>query len=182
MSLLEPLEAAAAPYLIWIKVALYGLAVATLLGLGAYGMHRWDESTIADLKAADAAFATAAIKVTAAVQKKTDDLHLTAAVAEAQAQTQIIYRTQTIHDEVVSHVPITAACIPVGFVRLLNNAAGSGPGAADIAPGQPDDACAPVSWRSLATDIIDDYGTGNQNAEQLNALEASVKADAAVTP
>ena len=182
MSIIDTAEAAVAPYLIWVKVAVYAIAAAVLIGVGAYGMHRWDASTIADLKAADAAFATKSVQMAASAQKKTDDLHLAAAVSEAQAQQQIIYRTQTIHDEVISHVPITYACIPVGLVRLLNSAASPSPAIPDVAPGQPDDACAPVSWRSLGDDIIDDYGIGNQNAEQLNALEAAVRVDAAVTP
>jgi hypothetical protein len=117
-----------------------------------------------------------AITAAAKVQHDQDMAAEKAAVTEAAAQQRIVIQTKTLTKEIVTHVPVTVACVPVGLVRVLN-AAAKGLSAPDesFAAGKSDDACAPVSWRSLAADISDDYGTGNENAEQLNALEASIR-------
>ncbi|MDE2020675.1 MAG: hypothetical protein KGJ13_10100, partial [Patescibacteria group bacterium] len=67
-------------------------------------------------------------------------------------------------------------CITYGLVRVLNGAALSpGSDASPTSAGQSDDACAPVTWRSFAADVADDYVTSRENSAQLNALEKSVR-------
>lgn len=184
MSLIDTAETAVAPYLIWIKVGLAVIAVAVLVGGGFYGGLRWDQGTIAKMELADQQAANRAQTLAAASIKRQDAVVLTAAVSEAKAQNQIAKKATTLTQEITNVVPITVACIPVGLIRLLDAAAaGANTPDASFAPGQPDDACAPVSWRSVAADLADDYASGNANSEQLNALEAEIrKDDAAVSP
>jgi len=170
----------------WITSVLGGIWSYVLAGclaasISGYAVHRYDEVTIQGLKMADSLAALNASEHTRLVQAQQDKLVLNHAVAEAKAQQQITTNTITITKEIPVHVPSTTACIPVGLVRLLDAAAtGVNPG--DVAPGQPDDACAPVSWRSLAADLADDYGAANANAEQLNALEGTVRDIAGAKP
>lgn len=173
--LIAAAETAVNPYLVWIKVGLFALAVVGLLGTGFYAGTRWDDSKIADLKLADANFAKAATKQAADRQLLEDGVVVTGAVSEGQAQANIQTKYITLTKEIDHDVPSTVACIPVGLIRVFNGAAaGSDAPDASFAPGEPDDACSPVTWRSLAADIADDYHTANANAEQLNALEKEI--------
>lgn len=119
----------------------------------------------------------AAVAEASSRQHAQDQVALSAAVAEATAQQKIVVHTVTLTKDIPAHVPDTAACIPLGLIRLLNAAASGGSvSASPLAPGESDDSCAAVSWRSLAADISDDYETGRSNAEQLNALEDAARA------
>lgn len=143
----------------------------------AYLTHAVMVGQIDSLKLANASATTAAVRSAAAQQHQIDGIALVDAVAEAQAQNHIVTQTQVVTKEIPVHVPTTVACVPLGLIRVLNDAAlGRDPSVATDAPGQPDDACASVSWRSIAADLTDDYFAGNANAEQLNALESSVRA------
>lgn len=113
----------------------------------------------------------------AARQHKQDLIAQAAAVDEAKAQQAAEDANHKLKETIYVHVADTAHCITYGLVRVLNAAAAgaSDPGDLGIAPGKSDDACAPVSWRAFAADLIDDYGSGIKNAEQLNRLEDTVR-------
>lgn len=154
------------------------LAIASFGG-GFYLEHRLAASTIVEMKLADAQAQVAAVEAVTATTKAQDKAALDAAVAEAQAQIKVVTVTHTITKEIPAHVPPDSSChTPTyGLVRVLNAAAtGSALGDQPAPAGQPDDACAPISWDQFAAAVADDYGAGRQNAEQLNALEASVVA------
>ncbi len=158
---------------------LYALAGAVVVSLclGLYGGYRFELSAYDALALSQAKAVEQAQQEAANTQKAVDTIHETAAVREATAQQHILVQTNTITKEVDRYVPSTVACIPVGLVRVLNGAAsGVEPSRVIVAAGQPDDACAPISWRSLANDLADDYGSARANAEQLNALEDDVRA------
>lgn len=114
-----------------------------------------------------------AIAQTAAVQLAQDMISLDAAVAEAAAQQKIVTVTNVVTKEVVVHVPINTKCaVSVGFVRVLNAIIlGSGPTDLSYAPGQPDDACAPIDPRALAGYVLTNYGAALGNAQQLTSLQ-----------
>jgi hypothetical protein len=57
---------------------------------------------------------------------------------------------------------------------------GADPDGLPLAAGQSDGACAPVTAAALAANVAANYGTARSNAEQLNALEAWIKAEADV--
>lgn len=155
-------------------IALVIGAVLSGSGVG-YVVHRMDAATIVSIKLADANMALDATRQVAAMQKAQDSIAIDAAVKEAQAQQKIVTHTVTLTKEITKHVTDTVPCVPYGAVRLLNDAAtGSHTADAATSPAQSDDACAPVPWRDFVSDIIDDYGIGRQNAEQLNALESSI--------
>lgn len=151
---------------------------ALIAGSGAgYVVHRIDQGAIAALKLADQQAQTQALRQAGAIRRSEDQANLDAALAEAKAQAAIVTRTHTITREIPVHVPEARPCIPYGLVRLLDDAARGGDTAGAPAPaGQPDDSCAPLSWRAFAGELADDYASGRANAEQLNALEADVRA------
>jgi len=92
--------------------------------------------------------------------------------------------TQTIIQKVPVYVSAKsdAACVvPWGAVRLFDAAAsGSDPGlvAAAIAPGQPDDAASTFHLSDLVALYAKNIGAGRDNADQLTALQAAVRAQA----
>lgn len=175
--LIAAAETAVNPYLVWIKLGALALAVVGLLGAGFYAGKRWDQNTITQMQLADQKAASKAQTLKATVQTKEATVVTAAAVDEGQEQAVIVTKETSLAKEIPNVIPSTVACIPVGFVRLLNGAAlGSDTPDASFAPGEPDDACAPVSWRSVAADIADDYATANANARQLNDLEATIVA------
>lgn len=67
------------------------------------------------------------------------------------------------------------ACVPYGLVRVLDAAAlGSDPAALELPPGKSNDDCSPLEPSALARGILRNYEVAQQNAEQLDALIASV--------
>ncbi len=164
------------PQALAIKALAALVAAAAIFASGFYVAHRMDASTLATLKLGYAQAQDKAVTDAAAIQARQDASAESDALAEAQAQQKIVVRTITLKEKVPVYVQDNAHCITFGLVRVLNAAAfGRDPAAQPPAAGQPDDACAPVSWRTFAADLADDYGTGRANAEQLNALEASVR-------
>jgi len=131
--------------------------------------------------AADAQAKADAVKAAAAAQHAQDLIAQIAAVAEAVAQKAQEDARHAAPSYIVQHVRDTVVCVPYGVVRSINHYA-NGADPASIAPGQSDDACAPVPWRSLTGDLSDDYITGNENAEQLNRLEDTVRKQHATVP
>lgn len=160
----------------WGSFLPWSLAGALLLSAAGffYGEHVGSQHC-----AAAAAVSTAkAIALAKDDQAKRDKITLDSAVKEAQAQHIIETRTVTLTKEIPVHVKELTACVPLGLVRVLDAAAIPGTDPNANAPGQPDDSCAGISWRAFAADLIDDYGIGQSNAEQLNALIAWNKAQA----
>ena len=149
-------------------------------GGGYWLSHRIDASTISDMKLANAQALNSAIKASASAQQAQDKVIENAAVKEAQAQIQIQTVTKTITKEIPKYVTVkgdTVSCIPVGLERLLY-AAASGTSADSLqAPtGQSADSCSDVSATEMAGWFKDYSDAARANAEQLNALEASVTA------
>lgn len=165
------------PWLLSIFSGIGGYVASALAAaaLAAFLTHKIDDDALKAVQLADQKAAVQAVQAAGAAQKRQDDVALNAAVAEAKAQQKIITQVQTITKEITVHVPDTRVCIPIGLVRVLNAAAANNPDTSGIAPGQLDDACSTVTWRSLAGDIVDDYGTAHKNAEQLNALEGTIR-------
>lgn len=165
------------PQALLAKIGAALLAAAVIAGFAFYGGVRFESGKLSDLKLGYAQAQTAAVQRAAGLQRAEDQKAEAAAVAEAKAQQKIVVHTLTVKQEIVRHVPVIHACVPYGFVRVLNDAA-LGRHDAAVAPSasQSDDTCAPVSWDQVASDLTDDYGAGRQNAEQLNALEAAVQA------
>lgn len=154
-----------------------GLAgVLAAFGAG-YIVHKVDESVIANIKLAGERAEVIAIHKALAIRTEQDNINQQAAVSQALEQGKLEGQRQALPERIVVHVQDKSRCITYGLVRVLDGAAkgGSDP-AVSVAPGKPDDACAPVTWRSFAADLADDYVTSYENAGQLNALEANVKA------
>lgn len=174
----------------WAPIASFfnGLWGYVLLGVacvaaGAYGCYRIEEPKILAVQLADAKDYAAALDLQRRAQKAADDASLKAAVAEAEAQQKIVVRMITLTKEIPAHVSNDSHCITYGLVRVLNAAAGQT--SVDAVPGtsgKPDVACAPVTWRSFAEDITDDYGHANANAEELTALQGWVASQRTITP
>lgn len=161
------------------------LAGAAMLAVGAasgsYVTYKVEQGTIAGIKLADAQAQAAAVSAATAIKSKQDATVLADAVSAADSRVRIVTQAATITKEIPVYVTKTLPCVTFGFVRVLNAAAaGVDPAGVAVAPGEPNGACSPVSWDQVAADIADDYGTGLQNADQMNRLEADVTATHAV--
>ncbi len=157
-------------------VALVGLAAVALFS--SIVTSKVYQGKIATIEAGFAKAETKAAEQARALQKAEDAVSLAAAVSEASAQQKIVTVTNTIVREVPSHVPANTKCpVTVGFVRVLNSTIVQGTGSPGFtfAPGQPDDACAPVDPRTLAINIVGNYAAALANAEQLTALQKWVQ-------
>lgn len=176
-------EGVLAPHIAAIKIGIAVLGIVAIAAGSAWATHQIDEAAYLKLEAKYKDAEVAAVSLAKAVQKAEDDVSLQAAVKEAASQQKIVTQTQIVTKEVPIHVPISSKCaVTVGFVRVLN-AAILGGSAADVsyAAGQPDDACAPTDARSLASNIIVNYGTCLANAQQLTSLQAWAAAIGKVT-
>jgi hypothetical protein len=114
-------------------------------------------------------------KKIAATQKSQDKAALKGAIKTATNQEHEGAVAAVVTKEIISRVKDTVPCISYGLVRVLNHAASGDIVAPALAPGQPDDACAPITWRAFADDIADDYHIARLNASQLNDLIQTVK-------
>jgi hypothetical protein len=168
---------------VWGYVAAAGIA-AILAASGAwYVVHRMDESTIADMKTADAVAGQNALKAALAKQRQIDAKNQDAAYAEALAQQKIVTQTVTITKEIPTYVHDAISCPgpTVGLARVLRAAAlGVEPSSLDAPVGQSSDACSDVTPSEVAGWFKDYAAASRANAEQLDALIASVKANAAI--
>lgn len=153
-----------------------------LAGGGAYAGYRWESGEVATLKAQQATFVATAKADAARQQRAQDDITAQISTRQAAAQTKVITRTNTIIKEIPSHVSNNVHCISYGLVRVLNGAAGPTAYPVPGAASQPDDTCAPVTWRELASDIADDYGSADQNAVEIDGLQDWVKQQEAISP
>lgn len=164
------------------------LGVAAFVGtlaLGAALGYRFEAGKLAELKLQYAQAEVQARAEAASIQKAQDDVALGAAQVEASTQAAQASLTERQIDEVKTYVPAglilaarasgDRACIPYGFVRVLDaSALGLDPGALILPAGQSDDACAPIDAAALARSIVANYGAARANAEQLNRLELTI--------
>lgn len=155
----------------WI-VALLGIAAVAIFS--AVVTHKVDQAALLKQQTAWKDAEIKAVNLAKMLQGAEDKVSLDAAVAEATAQQKIVTVTNTIVREVPNHVPTSTKCpVTVGFVRVLNDTIflGTGTTGPTYAPGQPDDACASIDPRALASNIVSNYATAIANAEQLGALQ-----------
>jgi hypothetical protein len=163
---------------VWaIKAIGVGLLAMTLIGTGARVAQIWYQPQITAAKAVqkEQTVAAHATKVVQAALTKSN------AAAETQAQSKIVIQTRVIIRKVpvyVSsdlHPPV--GCVTNGMLRL-HDAAVLGIDPADLPPptGQPDDACSTVTPSDFMAVVVGNYGAARQNGEQLNSLEADLKA------
>lgn len=160
----------------WATIRLigYALLAAAVLGGLAYVKHEWDAGQRARVQVHAAQAANVRITRTVAASDHA------AATAEASAQTRIVVRTRTLTERIPVYVPVSSPCIPWGVVRVHDAAVlHVDPGSLQPPAGQPDDACSDVEPRAFVGAVVANYGIADANAEQLNALEASIQERAA---
>lgn len=167
------------PSLTTVKYAALGAGALAAIAGGFYAGYRWERGDLEALRAANARELALAEDAATKDQAKRDKITLASAIAGAKAQTVIVDHYHTITKEIPAHVPDSPVCVPYGLVRVLNAAAGPAAHAVPDATAQPDDACAPISWRSIAADLAADYQAGAQNAQQLTDLQGWVQDQAA---
>lgn len=153
------------------RIAGYGLIALVLAGTLLGVKHEWDSGQAA-LKTVHQAAAVqhAQVKAVATVDKA-------AATSEVSAQTKIVTRTRTLLQKVPVYVTASTPCIPWSVVRLHDAAVlHVDPDSLKPPAGQADDACSDVPPLAFVDTVISNYGAGDANAEQLNALEADIAA------
>jgi hypothetical protein len=163
----------------------YVLSAAAAGALAVYLTHaidtvRYDTLVQTDLKATIAAQTIATL-----TQKNQDDAREASAVSEATAQANLSAE----HTHIIERIPtyVTPAqdashCITFGLLRVLDATILAGdPAALPLPPGKSDDSCSPVTSSLLARQISDNYAVARANAEQLNALEDSIRSIGAAT-
>lgn len=145
-------------------------------------VHKVDSSKMAAVELADARATTKAVELAKVDLAKRDKVTLDTAVKEADAQQKIVTRTVTLTKEVKTYVHEKALpCIPLGFIRLLDAAAlEADPDTLPLPAGDNNDTCAALTAAALAEGVVSNYGTGQQNAEQLTAAQNWIAAQEAV--
>jgi len=135
-----------------------------LIGLGAGWKLRGDADAASALHAAQG--------VIKAVQRQSTVNETVAVKAQAQ-QDRIVYRTQTLVQEVPKYVTIQAdsrCVIPLGFGRLLNDAASGNVSAAPSGPGQSADTPSTLDLVAVGRSVVSNYGAANLSATEVNNL------------
>lgn len=169
-------EECVVPSLATIRILAYLMIAAAIFIAGATVAHKIDKAQLLTLQLSYAKAQQTAVEKAMAEQSVEDKIALDAAVTEAQAQQKIVTQTVTLTKTVDHYVKDDSTCITWGLVRLLNAASqGGDPNTVPIPTGKSDDACAPVSARALAANVVGNYAAARANAEQLNALEATIR-------
>jgi hypothetical protein len=144
--------------------------VGTALGV----KHEWDLGQAARVQVKQVVATSKAQLVAVA---KVDQA---ATAAEPKAQAIVVTRYKTLVQKVPTYVPVSSPCIPWGLVRLHDAAAaGVDPSTLQPPASAADDACSDVAPDAFMATVVANYGLAAQNAEQLNALEADLRARAA---
>lgn len=165
-------------------------SIAAILAASSVGVlvARMDQAKYEALQLKDANSATAIAEQTTAAVTAEKNIEIAEAkasvqqaVAEATAQQKIVVHTKVVHDEIpvfITPAVNSHTCIPVGLVRLLYASTSSnsedGATALGLSASQPDDACSSINAADLASWVITNNSIAEQNAEQLNALEAAI--------
>jgi hypothetical protein len=154
------------------------VVVGGLVAAGAFGQHKLDESTLDKLKLSYATAEATAVAQAAAQQKQVDAVGLAASSSEAAAQNKLATTLRQELANAPTFKTVASACVPYGFVRVLDAAASGRLSASLTLPaGKSDDACAPTSWAALERSVVTNYYAAGANAEQLNQLIAVEKAE-----
>lgn len=181
------------------RLITYSLAALLCLSLGAYSMHRWDASTVAQLKEGYAHAQAAALmdavarqaKLDAVTMKEAEQASAKQAATEAaiaaqlkEARTHVNYlSTQLVHakDRQGRTVTRTVGCVTYGLVRVLDGAVfGVTASSLRLPASVSDDTCAPVAADALARSVAANYGRAKLNAQQLDGLVHAERALEAV--
>lgn len=176
-------EGVLAPHIAAIKIGIAVLGIVAIAAGSAWATHQIDEAAYLKLEAKYKDAELAAVKAATAIQKAEDAVSLQAAVAEAASQQKIVTQTEIVTKEVPKYVPVASKCaVTVGFLRVLDAAVlGGSPADLPLAAGQSDESCATVDARTLALNIIANYGACKANAQQLTSLQAWAAAIGKVT-
>lgn len=158
------------------------ITAAISLGAGAYAGYRWEHGKLLELQLANAKFTTQQVQLKADGDTRQFKVALKAAVAEAHAQGKLEAKTVKVKERILIYVTkkqdASVCGLTVGLARILRaSAEGSDPGALALASGQSDDDCSDVTPSEVAGWFASYAGISNQNAEQLNALEAETIAN-----
>ncbi len=166
------------PHLQTIKWVAIGVGILALVAGTAKVTADIYQGKIAEMKAGYIEAEKKAVELALARQKAQNEVDKNAAVNEAKAQNKIVEVTHTIREKVPVYVPTATKCaVTVGFVRVLDAAVlGVSPGDIPLAAGQSDDSCAAVDPRTLALNIVANYGACHANAQQLTSLQGWVTA------
>lgn len=159
-------------------LATQAIAAAVIAGFGFVGGITLDHKIMAGkYNALVAAQANALVKAqaeAAAHQRTFDNIALTAAQKERDEQAQRASGVERQLSEVGNHIfldVIAPACVPLGFLRVLDAAAhGRSASSLSLPTGKSDGACAPVTWDAVARSVVGNYSTARANAGQLNGL------------
>lgn len=159
---------------------------ALAFAIGCCLAHRLDETAIAKLKLAQASDVAARTGAALEFQKSEDAATLASALKEAAAQARVRTFTRTIIEKVpvyVSRKADSRCVVPNGFVRMLDAAAsGSDPASLPGTSGESDDAPSGIGLSQIATLSAENDGRYRAVAEELKALQAWVRAEAAAGP
>lgn len=166
-----------------IKLAAIGVGLLALVASTAKVTADIYQGRIDELKLGYVEAEKKAVELALARQKAQNEIDKNAAVNEAEAQTTIVERTHTITEKVPVYVPVSTKCpVTAGFIRVLDAAVlGVSPGDIPLPAGQSDDSCAAVDPRTLALNIVANYGTCHANAQQLTSLQDWLKATTAAS-
>lgn len=159
----------------WVGVALLAC------GIVWYAHHRGYNSGQSDAKAAFAKLEEQAVNAARVDQAARDMISQNEAIARAKSQAQIQTKTITLTKEIPVYVTAAqdrSTCITYGLVRVFNDAVGEAD-AIPVPAGKSYDACSPVKASDLARGITENFGTANDNADQLNKLEDWVRSQLA---
>lgn len=167
------------PSLFSLKTTALAAAAAFLVGAGS---GSWITNELAQAKANRLELAQQkaydkAVDAARKAERTQAEKDFTAEKSALQRQRQTTTRYVKLTKEVPVYVTEIQdrACVPYGIVRVLDAAAlGSDPAALELPAGQSDDACSPLKPSDLARGILHNYEVAQQNAQQLDALIASV--------
>lgn len=167
----------------WITALIAAALFAAGCASGAVTMRHFDDGRYEKLVAHDAQAQADAEQEARDIEGLQTRLNAEATINEANQQARLAQKTLTLIRKVPVYVTAKAdavACIPWGVVRVLDAAvAGVDPATLPTPAGQPDDACSDVKASEASAILAEDIGAANQNAEQLNALEAHDRQQAA---
>lgn len=161
----------------WAWKAIGGIVIAlTILVCGMRLMSIWDAPKILKLQGAQA-HAVAVVRQETAVDKT---ITIASAKSEKAAQHRLSVRALSLKQKVHLYVPEpirldAPGCITVGMLRVHDAAVAGVDPARITAPG-PDTACSAVKPADFMAGVAGNYAVAASNAEQLDALEADVKA------
>lgn len=143
-----------------------------------YAHHSGYNSGKSDSDAAYAKIEARAVEAARVDQTARDKISSDAAVTRAKSQARIETKTITLTKEIPVYVTAAqdrSTCITYGILRVYNDAVGQAD-AIPVPAGKSYDACSPVKASDLARGIAENFGTANDNADQLNKLEDWVHA------